>query len=514
MPINNLKNLFKINDTYYINYTINGKRIKKTLNTKSYKEARSKADNILKPIKGIKTYKDVVNATAKAKDIYATKEIFVSDAWSPFKLSLQRENTSRDTRRTYSNRWHNFTSWMMNHHSNIKTLSEITTDITILYADHLNTCNISVKVYNESLNNLKRLYQYFLKDLNVSVNPFSSNVIKRKNKKASTIPHMELSIDEANNILNSFSKIKLKDINELEVLFFIGIYTGMRLKDCCFLEWKNVKLNTHFIYITPQKTKAYGTKSRITIINALSDKLKDARKWKLADSDYVLPHVAKRYQKCREAISKAVMKIFKYNGFINTKEKASTRKASTKYGFHSLRYTFVAVCAQNNIPLALVQDIVGHTSLAMTKYYTRFTPEYQQEQMRKFTLTTHSKIRTIDEAIEIKKEIREDLEYQYFQAFIPTLSDSQLIELLHAFNQIAPGTIRISEENILIDKLHETDLSLQRLIGEGVTILNIQKGMGWEAQTFTEDELKKHKIKELQERIKLLQEELEKTQIS
>jgi hypothetical protein len=39
-------------------------------------------------------------------------------------------------------------------------------------------------------------------------------------------------------------------------------------------------------------------------------------------------------------------------------------------GFHSLRHTFVSLCRESNVPLAVVESIVGHSNPAMTRHYT------------------------------------------------------------------------------------------------------------------------------------------------
>ncbi len=91
MPIKNLKNLIKHkNVTYIIDYSVNNKRIKKSLSTINYKTASNKADEVLPSVKGLNTFSYVVTATAKTKQIYSTNEIFIKDAWKPFELYFKR----------------------------------------------------------------------------------------------------------------------------------------------------------------------------------------------------------------------------------------------------------------------------------------------------------------------------------------------------------------------------------------------------------------------------------------
>jgi integrase len=39
-------------------------------------------------------------------------------------------------------------------------------------------------------------------------------------------------------------------------------------------------------------------------------------------------------------------------------------------GFHSLRHSFISMCAMNNVPLSVVQSLVGHSSPLMTQHYS------------------------------------------------------------------------------------------------------------------------------------------------
>ena len=44
-------------------------------------------------------------------------------------------------------------------------------------------------------------------------------------------------------------------------------------------------------------------------------------------------------------------------------------RLATEASFHSLRHTFVSLAANAGVPLTIVQSIVGHTSIAMTRHY-------------------------------------------------------------------------------------------------------------------------------------------------
>ena len=69
-----------------------------------------------------------------------------------------------------------------------------------------------------------------------------------------------------------------------------------------------------------------------------------------------------------------VQRVFRKAGIVTQSDAAQRNKDGTPrkavdVGFHSLRHTYVSLCANAGVPLAVVQSIVGHTSPAMTRHY-------------------------------------------------------------------------------------------------------------------------------------------------
>jgi len=46
------------------------------------------------------------------------------------------------------------------------------------------------------------------------------------------------------------------------------------------------------------------------------------------------------------------------------------RKRIVRVGFHSLRHSFVSLCAANRVPQVAIMELVGHGSPAMTALYS------------------------------------------------------------------------------------------------------------------------------------------------
>jgi integrase len=215
----------------------------------------------------------------------------------------------------------------------------------------------------------------------ISNNPFDKDNIPRKRK--NTICKKEFTKKEVLRILKSFDDPALKIANkkELRVLFYIGAHTGMREKDGCLLKWENVDWEANSIIITPAKTRRFNTVTDTPIRPELKEQLLKALDWK--SDEYVLPNVAKRYKHDCAEITYDVIKILTYNGFTcripGENAERERKRAISRYGFHSFRYSFITACTEKNMQPSIIRDMVGHLTLKQTLYYTRPTNEFRQQ---------------------------------------------------------------------------------------------------------------------------------------
>ena len=76
---------------------------------------------------------------------------------------------------------------------------------------------------------------------------------------------------------------------EIRVIYYIGMFTGQRLKDCVLLQWQNVDMKNRRLWIKQFKT---GKEVTIPMADELYDVLKEACSWKI--NQYVCPKSAAR----------------------------------------------------------------------------------------------------------------------------------------------------------------------------------------------------------------------------
>ena len=171
---------------------------------------------------------------------------------------------------------------------------------------------------------------------------------------------------------------------EVRVIYYLGMFTGQRMKDCVLLRWSKINLDMNRIWVKQFKT---GKEVTIPIAPALREVLLEALEWKKSDLDYVCPNVAMRYNKTN-ALGKNVgnnlvnidmLRVIRWIGLEPSVNVPGRNKKVTVYGFHSLRHSFASYCAEAGVPQATVVSILGADSEIVTKYYTHVGDEAQKQ---------------------------------------------------------------------------------------------------------------------------------------
>jgi integrase len=93
---------------------------------------------------------------------------------------------------------------------------------------------------------------------------------------------------------------------------------------------------------------------------------------------YVLPECRARFELYDGALSKEVQRLFRSVAIVTTTDYGDDKRNNADCGFHSLRHTFVSLCAAGGVPLSVVQSLVGHGNPAMTQHYTHIGLETAQ----------------------------------------------------------------------------------------------------------------------------------------
>jgi integrase len=367
--------VFKRGKTFYLQYMLNGKYKKVSLQCTDKKTADKKAKEILFPLQAANTKEKIAIHIAEARNIVRKGKISLENAWELYLKNPGRPDSSSGTLKNYEGQWYRFKNWLLKTYPNISTLSEIDNGIALKYADNLWDSGISAKTYNNHIKALMLIFRVLSSVADLNRNPWHCVSRKIEIKQS----RKEFSEEEVLNILDSLNNPKLHLLHkeEMTVLFHLGAWTGLRFIDCVLMKWENVDFSRNLIIACkPQKTARKTNRTvTIPIHPMLRLLLGRASEWR--EDEYVLPKVAKRYTENSDCVNKDVIKVFEFNGFETTKEiKGVQRKRNANiYGFHSFRHSFVSFCAKAGVPMPVVQAIVGHGNPAITRHYIHIGEE-------------------------------------------------------------------------------------------------------------------------------------------
>ena len=367
--------LFKRGDVYWIEYKIDGKRFQQSLETSSAREAKAKAAEKMAPY-AARTEAErlaVVAArlkTAKDRAAAATAQESLLGAWPAF-YALDKETRSDPgpaTLAQYESHWNTFADWMEKNAPAVKTIADVRDSHAAAFIRHLNTIGLSVGRVNKYKRFLKMFFRIMLAG---GENPFAA-VRTQKDiqtaKQPFTVEELRAIVDRA--------------CGEMRTLYLLGAGTGLRLGDCCTLQWGEVDLARRLIFRVPNKTARKGETIKIGLPPTLAAHLGTLSR----SGPYVLPELAAEYLAGRAPyIAKRIGKHLEDCGIQTVKpgtgagsEKkgpdgkpipGTARRAVVLKGFHSFRHSYVSLNADAGTPQATMQKLVGHGSPMMTLHY-------------------------------------------------------------------------------------------------------------------------------------------------
>ena len=287
----------------------------------------------------------------------------LADVWLEYVKSPNRNELAKATLDAKRQVWMHFAKWMEHFYLPIKDLNGITADMVAEYLACIRV-DLCATTYNGRVCILREIFRTLAQKAGLEDDPWEGVRLRPEDFHS----RRELTMDELRRLLAAAKEMD----GEWHTLFLIGIYTGLRLGDCCRLDWSQINIAEGVIQVVPQKTKRHHQRLvTIPIHPALGQALlveQQACNNKMMVGP-VLPGIAEMYRNSRCRVADRLSKIFKAAN-IQTSVKIEGRKHRTPEAtFHSLRHTFVSFAANAGVPLHIVQSIVGHESTAMTRHY-------------------------------------------------------------------------------------------------------------------------------------------------
>lgn len=382
MPRKATGRLFLRGKNYYLTRTLNGKRITEVLRDEignpitTLREAEKVRNRLMAPLAAadaLQRQEMVLFAVQSEKRRLADvtealiPPLAIEKVWETYSHSPAKHDCTSQTEDHYLSYWSAFVKWLHSSHPEIIFFRNLNEAVGAEYGSALLARKVSAGTFNKHITFLKSLCEILKKEGKFESNPFS--VIRKK--KHQSMRKRELTLEELKRILDESS-------GELHLLFAIGIFTGLRLGDCCTLRWNEVDLIRRIIRRVPNKTAS--NRPEPVIIGIPGYLLERFSSIPLHERQhYILPGFATRYQKrhLQPDISKEISVFFEGIGTQTHKSGTGINgiRAVVEVGFHSLRHSYVSLCAMSGVSQAVIQANVGHSNPSMTAHYTHVSLE-------------------------------------------------------------------------------------------------------------------------------------------
>ena len=311
----------------------------------------------------------------------------LSEGWAKYEIHPERATPHTVSEQlAYKTTYDEFVEYVSapGKHTVITSIAELSNDIAEEYAAYMRTIPQAVDTHNRKIKRLRKIFDC-LSDYYSGNNPFKSKTLLRSTREEqNTVARRQAFTKEQEQQLRDVladDQYKVMNKPEIRVIYYLGMFTGQRLKDCVLLQWQNIDMDRKRIYVKQFKT---GKEVTIPMAEELFQVLTEALEWR--EDQYVCPKSAARYNKQnREGknvgnnlVNIDVLRVIRWIGLEPSISVPGRNKKMTVYGFHSLRHSFASFCAEAGVPKAVLLSILGTDSDIADKYYTHVGEDAQQ----------------------------------------------------------------------------------------------------------------------------------------
>ena len=300
------------------------------------------------------------------------RKVALSEAWGVWLHNPKKGNPGPVTLENYERIWERFHGWMGKQHPSIQFIHEIDEEMAEAYAEYIWATGVSPRTYNAHISLLKSQFKVLAIQAGLPSNVWAG------------LPRMEGQTESRRPLTyEELVKVVTSATGPMQTMLLLGMYTGMRLGDVCLLKWENVHFDRGGIEFVPLKTRRKGKMVTIPMHAVLRNVLLDLK----GDSKdgYVFPVEAARYRADRGTASAMILNHFRTCGIATSETVPDLRRkrAVARAGFHSLRHSFVSLCAASGVPQVTLMEMVGHGSPAMTRLYSHAGAEQKRDAVDK-----------------------------------------------------------------------------------------------------------------------------------
>ena len=285
--------------------------------------------------------------------------ILLNDLFEKYIIEKNAHNISQATEQSYRNSFHKFISFV----GGDKTIDSINDEIIFSWISNMKKDGIKIISLNHYLREM-RTFLYWCMEKELIQNRFKIKLLTFQEETIKTYTEEE-------QIAILAKPRKDADFVELRTYTIIGLVMdcGARASTICNLKMKDVDLQTGYITFSHTKNKkSQRVPMSSALIDAVQFYISEWRNYAKPD-DYLFCNVGE-LKLTPSALRLAFGKYCMKRGVLRINKKG---ELEGKSNIHGLRHTFAKGYLLNNGNTFKLQQILGHSSLEMTrKYITLF----------------------------------------------------------------------------------------------------------------------------------------------
>ncbi len=350
--------IYKRGKSYYIDYRVQGKRMRKRL-------GRSKQIAEL-------ALKDIEVKLARKELIPAPRKISLDEFFEEYSNHARKSLAPRSFER-YREVIHHFCEFLTNY-PQVKSMSQVSDSLFEKFQDE-RIGKIKAITINFEITVLRAIFNYAAKKGFCIKNPtLGVEFLKVTDRKQPIF----LTGEEITKILD-FCKTDPR-FKYLYPIIFTFLHTGLRLGELVHLEQNDIDLGARVIKI--QNKGYWHTKSYKPRVIPISDELHQV----------LSPYISAR-NKLKAKIDHNFVFIDQAGAQLDKHLRDKFMRLTASCGLkhvtrlHTLRHTFASHLVMNGVDLPSIQKLLGHTDIETTMIYSHLSPEHLIKAVNKLSFS-------------------------------------------------------------------------------------------------------------------------------
>lgn len=279
------------------------------------------------------------------------------------------EGRSLDTIQSYAIYLDRFSDYL--HHRGVKHIGELDKDAILGFTNTFT--NYSPAVIHTTLCSLRTFFHYLFQKGFVAED-FAYVVPRDGYRSRAKIPSA-YSKEDVEKLLNSIDRGNPKGKRDYAMIL-LAARLGLRAQDICDLAFENLSWENNTLVIVQQKTKQLLTLPLMEDVGmAIIDYLKYARP-ECTTTNAIFLRLIPPIGKLEAPTLHSIVTHYMRKAGIKVQD-------GKKHGPHALRHSLASAMLEEQLPLPIISEILGHTNTASTSIYLKI----DIHQLRNCTLT-------------------------------------------------------------------------------------------------------------------------------